>query len=224
MKWLTPKNYPHVKALWDYMKLNQKPKVVDVILVFGSPDDSYVSKVVQLYNQWYAYHIICSGKGSPHLSANYSETEADHFAQLLIDQWIPHESIVREPQATSTGENMQFSYEIMKQNNWNSCIIVQKPFFERRSYATALHEHYEWWRPNTIVTWSSDVTIEQYDIINTLPLPWIHMMMWDFHRVRVCNEQWWIVYQEIPDHVHDAYMKLVKMWYDQLLMKWYPVW
>ncbi len=224
MKSLTIENYPYVKILRDYMKLNQKLQEVDVIIVPGSSDDSYISKVVQLYQQWYAHHIICSGKWSLYVDKWYIETEAEHFSWLLIKQWIPEDAIILESKATSTGENIRLSYEIMKENNWNSCTIIQKPFFERRSYATALHEQHDWRRPEFIIVWSSDITIEQYDIINTLPFLWISMMIWDFHRVRVCNQQWWIIYQEIPDDVCDAYLKLVEMWYDQLLMKWYSIW
>jgi len=225
MKWLTPENTLHVQILWNYMQLHQTISPVDVIILPWNSDVSYMPYVINLYHQWFAPHIICSGKGSPYMGKSYTESEAEHYAGILINWWVPQDSIVLEDQATSTGENMRFSYEICEKNQRNNILIIQKPFFERRLFATAYHETSSTWRKaQHIIISSMPCTIDEYDTINTLPLDWIQSLVWDIHRIKVCTDQWWIAPQVIPDDVQKAYLTLVQLWYDQLLMKGYPVW
>jgi hypothetical protein len=67
------------------------------------------------------------------------------------------------------------------------------------------------------------VTIHEYDHLEPLLFCWIDMLVWDLHRIKVCNNQWRIIPQSIPDTVLEAFYQLIQLWHNSLLMKWYPV-
>jgi uncharacterized SAM-binding protein YcdF (DUF218 family) len=175
--YLTGKNIPFVQILRDYMKLGHSIHPVDVMMLPGNSDTTYLPYVAKLYQEGIAPMIICSGKGSPYVENTFGCTEAEYFQRILVSHGVPKESIVLEECATNTGENFRFSYPIMKQHHRNSMLVIQKPFFERRAYATALYESYEGRRPTEILVSSLPVTIHEYDHLEPLLFCWIDMLV-----------------------------------------------
>ena len=68
----------------------------------------------------------------------WTETEADQFAAIAVNMGVPKASILIENKSTNTGENILFTQQLLQQKNLDpqSFIVVQKPYMERRSYAT----------------------------------------------------------------------------------------
>lgn len=205
------------------MRLNQKREKADVILVLWTSDTSFLSHAADLYKKELAPKIICTGKWSPYMSKSYSESEAEHFRDILVGFGVSSWDILLEPNATNTWENMRLSYKICKENWFNHVLIVQKPFYERRAYATAMFESFDWWRPSKIIVHCPKITPQEYDKIHTYASSWIDIVVWDVHRIIVCNKQWRIIPQEIPQTVLDSFHTLLKIWHDTVLMKWYDI-
>jgi uncharacterized SAM-binding protein YcdF (DUF218 family) len=68
----------------------------------------------------------------------WTEPEADQFAAIAIKMGVPERSIFVENKSTNTGENILFTQQLLAHKNLDpqSFILVQKPYMERRSYAT----------------------------------------------------------------------------------------
>lgn len=101
----------------------------DVIIVLGCPsnDDGSPSRCQErraeqadwLYESGWADHLIVTGAAvhTPHV-------EADALSALLIGRGVPDETIVREPLARHTDENIYYATRIMQARAWNSAIVV----------------------------------------------------------------------------------------------------
>jgi uncharacterized SAM-binding protein YcdF (DUF218 family) len=102
-------------------------------------DDRVAVRATELYEQGYGRYIIFSG-GIAHrtdpLRPAWDVPEADHFAE--VRHGAPHDKILIERRATNTGENMTFTYRLLQERNLHpkSLLLVQKPYMERRTYAT----------------------------------------------------------------------------------------
>ncbi len=67
-----------------------------------------------------------------------AEPEADQFAAIAIEMGVPTERILVENRSTNTGENVLFTKQLLAEKGLDprTFIVVQKPYMERRSYAT----------------------------------------------------------------------------------------
>jgi len=126
------------KILWDYHHMQHTLKKCDCILVLGSHDLRVAERGAELYLQGYAPLVIFSGGLGRLTNGMWTETEADQFAQIAIEKGVPKEAILIENKSTNTGENILFTQQLLAQHRLNpqSFIVVQKPYMERRSYAT----------------------------------------------------------------------------------------
>ncbi len=59
-----------------------------------------------------------------------------------MDEGVPASALLLETEATNTGENVTLSHGVMIQKglHFSRFILVQKPFMERRAYATFLKQ------------------------------------------------------------------------------------
>lgn len=89
----------------------------------GRPGPALVRRTnhaVEIWNQGYARNIICTG-GIP---AGVSHSEASGCRDVLVSQGVPEEAIVLEERSRSTEENAIFAHEIMRENGWDSAVLV----------------------------------------------------------------------------------------------------
>jgi hypothetical protein len=95
----------------------------------------------------------------------------------------------------------------------DSFIVVQKPYMERRSYAT-----FKMHLPEKKITVTSPLlSFEEYPTPE-LPLEnIINSMVGDLQRIRIYPSKGFQIYQEIPDEVWQSYEELVKMGFDKHL-------
>jgi uncharacterized SAM-binding protein YcdF (DUF218 family) len=146
--------------------------------------------------------------------------EADQFAAIARQMGVPADRIVIENKSTNTGENVRFTRALLEARgrSIHSFIVVQKPYMERRSFATFRKV---WPQPEVRVT-SPQVSMDEYlrgyshgalsahDVIS--------IMVGDLQRIRVYAERGFQIPQEIPDHVWAAYEELVRAGYDSRLV------
>ncbi|HTN09153.1 YdcF family protein [Agriterribacter sp.] len=205
------------RRLWNYHHMNHTLAKSDCILALGSHDLRVADRAAELYLQGWAPLVIMSGGLGNFTQGMWTEPEADRFAAIAIQKGVPAAALLMENKSTNTGENISFTAQLLKEKGLdpNSFIVVQKPYMERRSYAT-FKKH--WPNKNVLIT-SPQLTFDEY-ATNEIPLERvIHIMTGDLQRIQHYPSKGFQVYQEIPAEIWDAYERLVALGFDKHLMK-----
>lgn len=207
----------NARLLWDYHHMNHKLEKSDCILALGSHDLRVADRAAALYLEGWAPMVVMSGGLGNLTQGMWTEPEADKFATIAIKKGVPADAILIENRSTNTGENILFSAKLLKEKGLDphSFIVVQKPYMERRSYAT-FKKH---WPDKKLLVTSPQIRFEAY-ATDEIPLERvIHIMTGDLQRIRFYPEKGFQIYQEIPPAVWEAYEFLVAMGFDQHLFK-----
>jgi uncharacterized SAM-binding protein YcdF (DUF218 family) len=205
------------KQLWNYHHTNHTLKKSDCILALGSHDLRVPERAAELYLQGWAPLVIMSGGLGNFTQGIWKEKEADKFAAIAIQKGVPVEAILIENKSTNTGENILFTQQLLEEKGLDpqSFIVVQKPYMERRSYAT-FKKH---WPDKKLVVTSPQISFEEYPT-DEIPMERvINIMVGDLQRIKRYPEMGFQIYQEIPDDVWDAYKSLIALGFDKHLMK-----
>src|SRR4030095_13689751 len=175
------------KKLWNYHQLHHTLEKSDCILVLGSMDTRTAERGADIYLQGYAPIIIFSGGLGKLTKDMWAGTEADLFATIALDRGVPREAIFIENKSTNTGENILFTQQLLKEKNLNlqSFIVVQKPYMERRSYAT-FKKH--WPDKNLLVT-SPQIAFDKYATPDIPMERVINIMIGDLQRIKLYPEK-----------------------------------
>jgi uncharacterized SAM-binding protein YcdF (DUF218 family) len=214
---ITPEVLTLARVLWDYHHMNHVPAKADCILALGSHDLRVADRAAELYLQGFAPLVVMSGGLGNFTQDMWTESEAEKFAAIAIRKGVPEEAILVENKSTNTGENIVYTQQLLQQKQLDpkNFIVVQKPYMERRSYAT-FKKH--WPDKNLLVT-SPQIPFVEY-ATDDIPLPRvINIMVGDLQRIRFYTARGFQVYQEIPPDVWEAYERLVQLGFDQHLMK-----
>jgi uncharacterized SAM-binding protein YcdF (DUF218 family) len=210
------------KIIWDYMKLDQPLKKCDVTLVLCSIDERVAEYAAELFLKGYGDYLVFSG-GVAHqndlLAVSWEESEAEHFAEIAIAAGVRREKIVIENKAQNTGENIAFSYNLLKQKriNTDSILLIQKPYMERRTFATFKAQ---WPKATTdIVVSSPPISYENYFNESNTREVVLNIMVGDLQRIKEYPKLGFQIEQDIPQNVWRAYEQLVAAGYTKHLMK-----
>lgn len=124
---------------------------------------------------------------------------------------VPKEAILIENKSTNTGENILFTQQLFKEKaiDPQTFIVVQKPYMERRSYAT-FKRH---WPNKKLLVTSPQITLNNYPNAEISLEEVVHIMVGDLQRIKVYPEKGFQIFQKIPDEVWSAYEKLVELGY-----------
>ena len=214
---ITPEAIELAKKLWDYHHLYHALKKSDCILVLGSHDLRVADRAAELYLEGWAPLVIMSG-GLGNLTKNmWTDTEADKFAAIAIQKGVPADNILIENRSTNTGENILFTRQLLEQKGLDpeSFIVVQKPYMERRAYAT-FKKH---WPDKKLLVTSPQMPFDKY-ATEDIPLEKvINIMTGDLQRIKLYPAKGFQIYQEIPWEVWDAYEKLIFLGFNKHLVK-----
>ena len=209
------------KILWNYHRLNEDVKKSDVILGFGSHDLHVAKRCAQLFLDGYGNMIIFTG-GYGRITKNlWNMTEAEKFAQIAIKMGVPKNKIIIEDKASNTGENISNTKKILKNINLSpsSFIVVDKPYRERRTFATLKKQ---WPEINFVIT-SPKFTYEEYcDFYSNGEISkdeFISIMVGDIQRIYLYGKNGLQIEQKIPSKVWEAYNKLVYWDFNKHLCK-----
>jgi uncharacterized SAM-binding protein YcdF (DUF218 family) len=205
------------KILWNYHQLHHTLERSDCILVLGSLDTRTAERSADIYLQGYAPIVIFSGGLGKLTKYMWKETEAELFATIALDRGVPREAIFIENKSTNTGENILFTQQLLQEKNLNpdSFIVVQKPYMERRSYAT-FKKH---WPDKKLIVTSPQLSFEEYPTPDIPVEKLINMMVGDLQRIKLYPQKGFQIYEEIPDDVWKAYERLVDMGFNKQLVK-----
>jgi len=106
--------------IWNYLVVNEEPRPSDVIIVLSGGEFQRVEYGVKLLQQGYADKILFSG-GS-----------AQVLRRRAISQGVTEEQMLLETKSGTTFENALYSANIMREQGFNSAIIVTSPYHTRR--------------------------------------------------------------------------------------------
>ena len=216
---------PHIKALaetvWAYHHLGHELSRADVILVLCSHDTAVAERGAQLFLDGWAPLLIFSGGLGSITRELWTEPEADQFAAIAVRMGVPRERILIENRSTNTGENVLFTKQLLADRGLTpqSFILVQKPYMERRSYATFRKL---WPEKQAIVTSpqvSLDEYLEKYSNDNLPVDEVVSIMVGDLQRVKLYAEKGFQIPQQIPPDVWAAFEALVAAGYDSRLVR-----
>lgn len=205
----------YAKIIWNYMLMHHSLKPMDAIFAMGSNDTRVAERAAELYGNGYADYVICAG-GNGKVS-DFLKPEAEVFTDVLIARNVPTERIIIENKSTNTGENVIFVKKLLEEKHLNlkSFILVQKPYMERRAFATFCKQ---WPEADCVVT-SPQLSYERYSIDETFKNRFINIMVGDLQRIKEYPAKGFQIFQEIPGGVWNAYEKLVDLGYTKHVLK-----
>lgn len=205
------------KLLWNYHLMNLELVKSDCILALGSHDLRVADRTAELYLQGFAPLVIMSGGLGNFTREIWSEKEADKFAAIAIQKGVPADNILIENNSTNTGENILFTQRLLREKGLDpqSFIVVQKPYMERRTYAT-FKKH---WPGKSLTVTSPQISFEEYPTSEIPMERVIDIMVGDLQRIKFYPEKGFQIYQEIPKEIWTAYERLIQLGFDKHLMK-----
>ncbi len=197
--------YQHLETIWNYHHLGHTPEQCDCIFVLGSNDIRVAEQAAALYHQGISPYVMISGGKGRFTEDAFEKSEAETFAEILIDEGVPASALILEKEATNTGENITLSYALMKEKglNFQRLLLVQKPFMERRAFATFMKQ---WPEPvQSVLVTSQAVSLIDYPN-EDLPFDMVvDAMIADFERIQTYLAQGFQIEQDIPQEVLEAY-------------------
>ncbi len=193
----------------------------DIILVLCSHDTTVAERGAQLFFDGWAPLLAFTGGLGAITKRLWSDPEADRFASIAIQMGVPEDRILVENRSTNTGENVAFTRDLLRSRGLDpaSFILVQKPYMERRTFATFSQV----WPGKSMRVTSPQISMDDYlsrysheslsadDVIS--------IMVGDLQRIREYPKRGFQIPQEIPDDVWQAYGELVKAGFDRHLLR-----
>jgi uncharacterized SAM-binding protein YcdF (DUF218 family) len=193
----------------------------DIILVLCSHDTTVAERGAQLFLDGWAPLLAFTGGLGAITKRLWSDPEADRFASIAIQMGVPEDRILVENRSTNTGENVAFTRDLLRSRGLDpaSFILVQKPYMERRTFATFSQV----WPGKSMRVTSPQISMDDYlsrysheslsadDVIS--------IMVGDLQRIREYPKRGFQIPQEIPDDVWQAYGELVKAGFDRHLLR-----
>ena len=212
-----------IKTVWDYMRMGHELKKADAIFVPGNRDTRVAKYAAKLYLDGWAPVVLFAGSGNIHNHKSWhgqfaGSTEAEVFANIAVGIGVPKDAILIENKSQNTGENYQFATKLLNERGIHPTIViaVQKPYMERRTYATGK----VWWPDIGLIVTSPPISLEDYpNEANSQDEHWLHAMVGDLQRIKEYPAKGFQIVQDIPEEVWAAYEYLVSLGYDKRLIK-----
>ncbi len=212
---------PQVERVWNYHHMNHELAKADVIVVLCSHDMIVAERGAQVFLEGWAPLLVFSGGFGAITKHLWQDPEANRFARIAVEMGVPEDRILIENRSTNTGENVRFTRELLAARGLDpsSFILVQKPYMERRTFAT----FNKVWPGKSLRVTSPQLSMDDYlaryshDSMTADDV--ISIMVGDLQRIREYPALGFQIPQDIPAEVWQAYNDLVKAGYDRHLLK-----
>ncbi len=208
------------ETIWNYHLMKHQVSKADAILVLCSHDERVAERGAQLFLEGWAPLLIFSGGQGAITKTLWNEPEAERFASIAVSLGVPRDSILVEPNSMNTGENIKLTKLLLTERGLDpqKFILVQKPYMERRSYATFR----KFWPEKELTVTSPQVSFRDHlaDYTNRAlsTTDVVSIMVGDLQRIKLYPALGYQIAQEIPDDVWDAFERLVRAGYDKYLI------
>ncbi len=210
---------PLAKILWEYNQLNKPIRKSDFIFVMCSYNLAVADYAYILFRQKMGDFMVLSG-GIAHqgdlVETPWDQPEAIVFRDRMIEIGMEPSKIIIEDKATNCGENVQFTKLLLQDRHppLSTGIVVQKPYMERRAFATVEKQWPEiQWKVS-----SPNISYEAY-INDNDEERLINILVGDTQRVIEYAKKGYQIEQEMPEPVKQAMEKLIEKGYIKHLMK-----
>ncbi len=197
-------------------------QVSDIIFILGSNDARVGEHAATLFHTGYAPIIAISGDGTKHETVLLRDThggrrEAEVLRDICLNADVPESVIIIEDQANNTGQNFEFMKPVLhaRGHTVQTAIIVQKPYMERRAYATGKI----WWPEVNLIITSPTGSFEEYTKEAFDQDTIINIMMGDLERIKEYPARGFQIYQDIPGVVWDSFLYLKEQGYTKHLLQ-----
>jgi DTW domain-containing protein YfiP/uncharacterized SAM-binding protein YcdF (DUF218 family) len=208
--------------IFQYLRMGHELHHADAIVCLGSSDLRVATFAAKLFHRGLAATLVFSGGigTGPHSGRNllgWERPEAEVMADEARRLGVPDDAILVEPESRNSGENIRFVHALLAARDLppvESLIVVQKPFMERRAYATFMKQ---WPGATTprIALASPPLSWEEYtapgaSLVKRDDI--VAIMVGDLQRIRVyaAPPTEFQIPQEIPDAVWRAGGRLAR--------------
>jgi len=125
-----------IEKVTDYLGEEDQPQKSDLIFVFGSQNTDRIAKAVQLWKEGLAPVIFISG-GRPHYAKPDQRAEALVFQDYALEQGVPKEKIIVEPNSIAFADNVRRSLNLMDKMGilYSKMILITAWFSLRRAWS-----------------------------------------------------------------------------------------
>ena len=194
-------------TVWHYHRLGQALEPADLIFVLGSHDLRVADHAADLFHRGLAPLVVLSGGLGRLTAGSWTRPEAEMFADVLRARGVPETAVLLEARSTNTGENIRFTRELLAARNLpvRSIIAVQKPYMERRAFASIQKQ----WPEVAVRVSSPPVAFEHYVQADPSRDEVIHIMVGDLQRILEYPRLGFMTPQAVPADVRHAYEFLI---------------
>ena len=205
------------RIVWDYHHVHHALEEADCIIVLGSHDTRVAERGAEVFLAGWAPLLLLSGHLGALTSGMWSRPEAEIFADVAVGLGVPLERILIESRSTNTGENVDFSRELLAEKGLRpkKAIAVQKPYMERRTLATFTQR----WPQLEVVVTSPQIGFDAYPTGEIRKDDVIDIMVGDLQRLLVYARKGWSAPQDVPAEVMEAYERLVAAGYTRRMIR-----
>ncbi|KAI0201380.1 DUF218 domain-containing protein [Astrocystis sublimbata] len=206
------------EILYEYHQLHsQITQKADAVFCLCSLDTRVAERAAQLFLDGYGAYLIFSGGSGVLTQARFAKPEAEVFADIAMAMGVPAGKLIVEPRSTNTGENVRFTHALLKERGLElrSFILVQKPYMERRTYATFMKQ----WPDQSaeIAVTSPKLGWSEYPNEDNPRDLVINVAVGDLVRIREYPEKGFLIHQDIPPEVWEAAQRLIGRGFDSHL-------
>lgn len=207
----------HFETIYNFLSKPFPAKDPDFVLVLGNNDLRVPKFAAQFCLDNNIQHIIISGGFGKITKDTWKVSEAETFAEVMVDRGINPDYLYLEKEATNTGENISKSKSLHKKHNFPSRrgVIITKPYMTRRGYNTANKK----WPEVKWAAMGEPLTLHQY--LSKIPneQEFKNLLVGDLQRIKLYAEKGFQIKDEIPDAVWASFSYLADNGYDRFVIK-----
>ena len=150
-------------SIWNYGKTDEKaPSDVAIVLGASVWEDGVspvyrerINHAIALYEDGFVDYIILTGG----FGEGSYKSDSQVAKEYALSQGVPEERLLIEEKSTITEENLEFSKEVMEENDLETAIIVSDPLHMKRAMLMA--------KDYNITALSSPTTTSMYKSLKT---------------------------------------------------------